>query len=200
MDQKEDYKSMQDYQYIKEFFLDLKQSSFYLSYQEELYLEYLLKKNIQKEIILKGIEKYMYRLPIFKRRKAFLFMCDEDINSSITEFIKKMWIDSDAYWYISRFDLIVKRLKQAGLDKKYNINLSKINYPTTEEEAMSSVEKIKNIIFENIYDTLPQETKDLIHQKYEHFKNHKELYEKMVVDHVLYAFGLEWIDLFRIVG
>ncbi len=188
----------EDYEKIKEFFLDLKQSSFYLSYMEELYLEYLLKKKIPIEVILEGIRKYMYRLPEFKRRKAMLFMCDDDINSSINDFIRRMWLDQDEHWYISRFDFHIKRLKYLGLDKKYNIDLNKIPYPTTEQEAARTLERIKRTIFEKEWSDTDEELKKLITEKYEKFKKIPELYEKMIMDHFLQAIGLEWIDLYNI--
>ncbi len=194
----ETIKQNPDYQKVKDFFLDLKQSSFYLSYMEELYLEYLLKKKIPVEVILSGIQKYMYRLPEFKRRKAMLFMCEEDINASINDFIRKMWIGEDQYWYISRFDFHIRRLKYAGLDKKYNIDLNKILYPTTEEEAAKSLEHIKKIIFEKEWSKMSEETKNIILQKYDKFKKIPELHNKMVIDHVLHALNLDWIDLYSL--
>ncbi|MFP3254733.1 MAG: hypothetical protein RXN95_06650 [Hydrogenobaculum sp.] len=191
-------RNIEDFQTIKDFFLDLKQSSFYLSYAEELYLDHILKKKVPKEVIISGIEKYMYRLPEFKRRKAMLFMCDSDINASITDFIRRMWANSDEYWYIGRFDLHIKRLKYTGLDKKYNINLDKIPYPTTEEEAASTLNRIKKQIFEKEWDLLSQETKSMILQKYEKFKKFPELYDKMIMDHVLHVLNLDWIDLYTL--
>ncbi len=187
-----------DYQRIKDLFLDLKQSSFYLSYMEELYIEYLLKKKVPVEVILSGVEKYMYRLPEFKRRKAMLFMCEEDIKASINDFIRKMWLDEDEYWYIARFDFHIKRLRYLGIDKKYGIALDKIQYPTTEEEAAKSLEYIKKIIFEKEWSHMDEELKHLILKKYEKFKNIPELYNKMILDHTLHIFDLDWIDLYSI--
>jgi SRSO17 transposase len=127
-----------------------------------------------------------------------LFMCDSDINASITDFIRRMWANSDEYWYIGRFDLHIKRLKYIGLDKKYNINLDKIPYPTTEEEAASILNRIKKQIFEKEWDLLSQETKSMILQKYEKFKKFPELYDKMIMDHVLHVLNLDWIDLYTL--
>lgn len=194
----QEYRNTEDFQIVKDFFLDLKQSTFYLSYAEELYLDYILKKKVPKEVILQGIEKYMYRLPEFKRRKAMLFMCDNDINTSITDFIRRIWGNSDEYWYIGRFDLSVKRLKYTGLDKKYNLDLDKTPYPTTEEEAASILNSIKRRIFEKEWHSLSQETKSIILQRYEKFKKFPELYDRMIMDHVLHFLNLDWIDLYTL--
>ncbi|MGC8676987.1 MAG: hypothetical protein ACP5UF_02030 [Hydrogenobaculum sp.] len=194
----QEYRNTEGFETVKDFFLDLKQSTFYLSYAEELYLDYILKKKVPKEVILQGIEKYMYRLPEFKRRKAMLFMCDNDINTSITDFIRRMWANSDEYWYIGRFDLHVKRLKYTGLDKKYDLDLDKIPYPTTEEEAASILNSIKRRIFEKEWHLLSQETKSIVLQRYEKFKKFPELYDRMIMDHVLHVLNLDWIDLYAL--
>ncbi|MGC8649442.1 MAG: hypothetical protein ACP5S8_00545 [Hydrogenobaculum sp.] len=194
----QEYRNTEDFETVKDFFLDLKQSTFYLSYAEELYLDYILKKKVPKEVILQGIEKYMYRLPEFKRRKAMLFMCDNDINTSITDFIRRMWANSDEYWYIGRFDLHIKRLKYTGLDKKYDLDLDKTPYPTTEEEAASILNSIKRRIFEKEWHLLSQETKSIVLQRYEKFKKFPELYDRMIMDHVLHVLNLDWIDLYAL--
>jgi hypothetical protein len=38
----------------------------------------------------------------------------------------------------------------------------------------------------------------MILQKYEKFKKFPELYDKMIMDHVLHVLNLDWIDLYTL--
>lgn len=189
----------EDFEEIKNYFLDLKRSVFYLSYQEEVYLNYILDKKIPKNIIMSGINKYMSRLPEFKKRKAFLFMCDKDIESYSIEFIKRMWSNSNDFWYISRLHFHIDKIKSLGLDKKYNIDLKNVDISSmTEEKAQTILSNIKKHIFDQEWKKLDKTTKDQIMAKYQKFKNIKELYEKIIIDDVLGKLNLNWIDLYSL--
>lgn len=193
--------TLDDIEEIKNTFLDLKQSAFYLSYTEELYLDYLIKKGLPKEVILEGIRTYMYRLPIFKRRKAMLFMCDKDIETHSTRFLRSMWSNSNEYWYISRLLFQLEKVKALGINKKYNINIDIKSLNTediTEEKAKNILYDIKRKIFSKEWETLTEEEKQSILSKYEKFKDIKELYDKMIIDDLLYRLNLHWVDLYNL--
>ncbi len=188
----------EDFNVIKDYFLDLKQSTFYLSYAEELYLNYILDKKVPVDILLAGIQKCMHRFPIFKRRKVQLFMCHKDIEAYITDFLKKMWSDSNEHWYMARYNLHIERIKNLGLDKEYHLDLENTVPPNTEEEASYILNNIKKKIFEKEWERLSEPQKKEILSKFEKFKDIKELYEKIIMDHLLHKLNLHWIDLYSL--